>query len=72
MNIINNIAFGLGKRAHKAGLSGVPMDDELFKTHLEVDDPPIVAATMCYMDGYNRAKIKAESMVIDASDRFGK
>ena len=72
MNMTIPDAYGLGKRAHKAGLSGLPLDDELFRKYIEENDHlPITPVIASYVNGYETAKMKAESMVIDASDRFG-
>ena len=71
MKITDNIAYGLGQRAHKAGLSGIPMDDAIFMRYVEEKDPPLVVAVTYYISGHEAAKIKAESVVIDAADRFG-
>ena len=63
----NDIAYGLGKRAYKAGLSGLPMDDELFAQYIEDNDtvplvPAIQAYTEGWYEGYN--KKEAEEKVI--------
>ena len=68
----NDIAYGLGKRAYKAGLSGLPMDDELFAQYIEDNDHlPLTLTIVSYVSGYEAADIKATSVVIDASNRFG-
>lgn len=68
----NETAYGLGKRAYKAGLSGMPMDDGLFERYIADNDHlPVVPTIRSYTEGFTAAQIKAESIVIDASDRFG-
>jgi len=67
---LNETAYGLGKRGYKAGESGEAFSDKLFSEYVMRNNVPVVQAVGSYIDGYQAAKIKAESVVIDATDRF--
>ena len=48
-----NIAYGLGKRGHRINVSGLPMEDAVFREWVESEDVPIVLAVMHYIRGFN-------------------
>ena len=50
---MNSVAYGLGKRAAKAGAECEPLDDALFAQYLEKNDMlPLTATIAEYVSGF--------------------
>jgi len=64
MKIVNETAYGLGKRAYKADPTDcLPMEDELFMQLVDSDEavplvPAINSYTEGWYEGYNKKEVK--------------
>lgn len=72
MKLKNNTAYELGKRGYKLNKDEcLPMNDEVFTKYVEDEDVPLTVAIGSYVQGWHEKKMKEESEVIHAEDRFG-
>lgn len=56
MEIKDQTAYGLGKRAHKAGRECLPHEDKIFWDYVTESELPVVETIRDYVSGYYARK----------------